>query len=198
MEHRVKFGLIKLAGLVWLALYLYISLLCPSELAIIFSSLISCVAQHLLPSVTGYHPRGYSTSPSSGTSAAKHPFSKARSPPAKPDHFHARRAGAAFPFPFPGLWGSPSPCARGVKLAPQFHWEKWLCCMGKSRLPGHPCSGVPAQGWHFPCPIPWAGPQTRLAAAAAWSLWHSICWMQSAKGGKGLLHARKALVYAGI
>lgn len=116
----MRFGLIKWAGLVWLALYLNI-LLCPSELAIISSSLITCVAQKLLPSVTGYHPRDTPPDLAQELLLLNIPSPKpgAHLFFAKPDHFHTRRTEAVFPLPLPGIWGvSVSLCLMSQTCSP--------------------------------------------------------------------------------
>lgn len=69
----------KRAGLMCLAVSINTPL-CPKELTIIFSSLITHIAQELIPSVAGHCLRG-TLSAYSGTSAAQHLCFKTRSPP---------------------------------------------------------------------------------------------------------------------
>lgn len=63
--------------------------------------------------------------------------------------------------------------------------------MGKFCLPGYPCSGpAPAQGWHFPCSLPWAGSQTWLSALPPEPVaQHLLC--AECQGGKGFASCQK-------
>lgn len=69
--------------------------------------------------------------------------------------------------------------------------------MGKSCLPGYPCSGpasVPALGGHFPCSIPWAGSQTWLSELPPEPVaQHLLC--AESQGGKGLASCQETICF---
>lgn len=102
----------KRAGLMCLAVSINTPL-CPKELTIIFSSLITHIAQELIPSVAGHCLRGCSLSILRNLCRSA-PLLQNQEPTSttdltKPDQLHNEGTEATFSFPLPRLWGSPSP-----------------------------------------------------------------------------------------
>lgn len=102
----------KWAGLMWLAVSINTPL-CPKELTIIFSSLVTHIAQELITSVAGHCLRGCSLSLlrnfCHSASLLQNQEPTSTTDLTKPDRFHTEGTGATFSFPLPCLWGSPSP-----------------------------------------------------------------------------------------